>query len=218
MRIEKLTENKIRIVLKTEDLEKKNIDLQTIMTPSSESQKLFLEMLSQAQKEVGFNTDGYRLLIEGFSSQEDFLIFTITKYKEDVEKTKTDYKTKAKKLFVKRKLITSDSPCSIYCFTAFEEFCDFCHYLSHHKTIHLKGLMNTSYLYLWEDTYYLILCGIKKEHKSLNPFFTAISEFAKPISSSSNFEAKIKEHGKIMIPKNAIYVGIKYFAKTDSQE
>ena len=36
-------------------------------------------MLEQAKKEVGFNTDGCKLLIESFTS-DDILIFTITKY------------------------------------------------------------------------------------------------------------------------------------------
>ena len=54
MKIEKLTENKIRIILKSEDFKDKNIDLHTIMTKTAESQGLFLEILNKAKKEVGF--------------------------------------------------------------------------------------------------------------------------------------------------------------------
>ena len=58
MKIEKLTDNKIRIIISTEDLKEKNIDLHTFMAEAIESQTIFLEMLNQAEKEVGFVTKG----------------------------------------------------------------------------------------------------------------------------------------------------------------
>ena len=52
MKIEKLTENKIRIILMPEDLEEKDLDLHTIMARTAESQGLLLEILSKAKKEI----------------------------------------------------------------------------------------------------------------------------------------------------------------------
>lgn len=218
MKIEKLTENKIRIILRDEDLQEKNIDLKTLMTPSSKSQELFLEMLSQAQKEVGFDTDGYRLLIEGFSSSEDSLVFTITKYKEKIEKNKLSPSQESKKLLIKRKTVSSQNPCSIYSFHQFDEFCDFCNYLNQNSSIHLRGLMENSCLYYWNNTYYLTLIGIHPNHKSIEQFYTAISEFATPVSSSKGLEAKIQEYGNKMIKRNAIYTGIKFFSTLIEKE
>ena len=43
-------------------------------------------MLLKAEKEVGFYTEGYKLLVEAFSSPDGLFVFTITKY---VEKTAT---------------------------------------------------------------------------------------------------------------------------------
>ena len=81
MKIEKITENKIRILVKSEDIHEKDIDLHTIMTKAIEQpQGFFLEMLNKAESEVGFNTDGYKLLIEAYSSPDEDLVFTITKY------------------------------------------------------------------------------------------------------------------------------------------
>ena len=42
MKKEKLTENKIRVIVSTEDLIKTNTDLNSIMAKAIESQKLFL--------------------------------------------------------------------------------------------------------------------------------------------------------------------------------
>lgn len=55
MKIEKLTENKIRIILDMQDLQEKNIDLHSFMSDSLESQDLFYDMLDKAEKEVRFS-------------------------------------------------------------------------------------------------------------------------------------------------------------------
>ncbi len=67
MQIEKITENKIRIILNIQDLQEKNIDLHTFMSNSIESQDLFYEMLNKAEKEVGFETKNYKLIIESLA-------------------------------------------------------------------------------------------------------------------------------------------------------
>lgn len=64
MRFEKINENKIKITLNSEDLIKKNIDFHVFMSSSIESQDLFLDMLNQAEKQVGFITKNYLLRIE----------------------------------------------------------------------------------------------------------------------------------------------------------
>ena len=63
MKIEKITDNKIRIILNLEDLEAKNIDLHSLMSNSIESQSLFVEMLDEAEKTVGFYTKDSKIMI-----------------------------------------------------------------------------------------------------------------------------------------------------------
>ena len=70
MRIEKITENKIRIILNLEDLKENNINLHDFMSNSPESQDLFLDMLERAENEVGFKTKDYRLMIEAIATSE----------------------------------------------------------------------------------------------------------------------------------------------------
>ena len=67
MQIEKISENKIRITLNIQDVEEKNIDLHTFMSNSIESQDLFFDMLDKAEKEVGFETKDYKLMIEALA-------------------------------------------------------------------------------------------------------------------------------------------------------
>ena len=86
MKIEKLTENKIRIIVNSYDLENKNLDFKTLLSRTLDSQGFFLDMLEKAKTEVGFNTDGCKILVEAFSTTDEYLIFTITKY---VDKSNT---------------------------------------------------------------------------------------------------------------------------------
>ena len=67
MKIEKLTENKIRIILKREDFKDKTIDINQLFLTTPESRELFLELLNRAEKEVDFDTTGHKLLIEASS-------------------------------------------------------------------------------------------------------------------------------------------------------
>ena len=67
MQIEKLNENKIRITLNLEDLKENNIDLHSFMANSIESQDLFYTMLDKAEKEIGFQTKDYKLMIEALA-------------------------------------------------------------------------------------------------------------------------------------------------------
>ncbi len=67
MQIEKITENKIRITLNIQDLQEKNIDLHSFMSNSIESQDLFYDMLDKAEKEIGFETKDYKLMIEALA-------------------------------------------------------------------------------------------------------------------------------------------------------
>lgn len=209
MKIEKITENKIRIILKQEDFKDKSIDIKELLLTTPESQHLFLEILNRAKKEVNFDTDGYKLLIEAFFQNEDVFIFTITKYIESNIKIKNKPK---RYLTVKRKSQILNNSSYIYQFNVFEDFCEFCDSINKNKHIDLKGIFKTSILYFYNNTYYLVIDGINLCHKSLNLLHSSLLEFSNPSTFTKNFRFKLKEHGKIIIKNNAINTGIKYFS------
>ena len=208
MKIEKLTENKIRVIVNLEDLKKNNLDYHTIMEKPIESQKLFLEMLLRAEKEVGFYTEGYKLLVEAFSSSDGFFVFTITKYMEKTTTPPNKVKVKAKK---KTKTLDVKSEHAVYKFSAFETFCELCNSLNCLPNFSSKKLAKNISLYLYNDTYYIVLSHIHTEYEQIQSFYSVISEFATLVSHSETFELKLLEHGKAIMKKNAIETGIKYF-------
>ena len=211
MKIEKLTENKIRIILKQDDFKDKSINLHTIMTKTAESQGLFLDILDKAKKEVGFDTEGCRLLIEAFSTLDDIFVFTVTKFAVNNEES-ANLPSRPKKLKVSRKHINLNKEIVIYKFSNFDNFCDFCKLIGNSKKLELKNLVGTSSLYIFNDSYYLVLCNMNTNNSSLATFSAYIAEFAEHISYTSSFEGKLKEYGKCIMKKNAIRLGIKYFA------
>ena len=205
MKIEKLTENKIRVIINTDELGENHINLHNIMTKAIETQDFFSLMLKKAEKEVDFHTEGCKLLIEAFSSLEDVLVFTITKYLPDSE-------TRKKKLVVKRKSFDKTSKLAVCQFENFEVFCEFCNSIKSLHKIEIAKLAKNTAIYSWKDSYYLVLRNINTTYPSINLFYSTISEFGKLLSYSEHFEFKLLEHGKVLIKKNAFDVGFSFFA------
>ena len=70
MKIEKLNENKIRVTLNIDDLAERDIDYHSFMSNSIESQSIFIDMLNKAEREVGFNTEDCRIMIEALALKD----------------------------------------------------------------------------------------------------------------------------------------------------
>lgn len=210
MKIEKLTEDKIRIIMDASDIKLKNLDIKDILSKAIERQGFFLDILEKARNEVGFDADGCKLLIEAFSNSEDIFVFTITKYSSDI-KNKTF--TPNTQLKVKRKSLNYSNKQALYRLNSFDEFCEFCECLAKSYKFNIKNLSKNTYLYLYNDTYYFFMKNITLGNNALNNFYSIASEFLTPVHYSNNFESKLLEHGKQIIKGNAIVTGIKYFTK-----
>lgn len=207
MKIEKLNENKIRVTLNLDDLIERNIDYHAFMSNSIESQSIFLDMLNRAEKEVGFNTDDCRIMIEAIALKDGRFIFTITKYaREEINDSLPKFNpSKKMSLHIKRKNNTPENSKAIYCFETFEAFCDFCKFIknSTYKDIILDVSRNSS-LYEYNSNYYLILSNIDLNLKASLFVFNAITEFSHFISNPELYERKITEYGKLIMESNAI--------------
>ncbi|HBC85168.1 MAG TPA: hypothetical protein DCZ30_07260 [Clostridiales bacterium] len=80
MKFEKLNEDKIRITLSSQDLVEKDIDFHSFMSNSIKSQNLFLDILEEAEKKVGFVTKDYKVRIEALAMNDGDFIFTVTRF------------------------------------------------------------------------------------------------------------------------------------------
>ena len=85
MKFEKLTENKIRVIISNEDIPKENINNKKFVKFALENQDFFTKILALAKKELNFDYEGSKLLIEAFLFSDEILIFTITKDSSNVK-------------------------------------------------------------------------------------------------------------------------------------
>ena len=206
MKIEKLTENKIRIIIDLDELSKKNIDIHSLVKNNDMTHSLFQTILTEAEKQFGFKVKNCKLLIEAFSTSDGYVIFTLTKYKNDVSTN-----TPTKKVKYKRKSFNTSYKNAIYKFNNFDEFCNFCTYCNFSKLEDLRGFAKNISLYEYKNIYYLIFTNINIEFTYTNLFYTSISEFSNLISNSLALKSKLIEHGNPIFKTNAIKYGIKYF-------
>lgn len=140
MQIEKLNNNKLKVILSANDLEENNIDLNTFMANSLESQELFFDILDMAEEKFNFYVDNSKLVIESVSLANNIFIFTITKLSE--------YKNK-------------DSQNYIYCFNHFDQLASIFSFIKK-KTF--------SSIYTYNDKFYLIIDKNDKLNTILEEF------------------------------------------------
>ena len=208
MKIEKLTDNKIRIIFDIDDLAKKNIDIHSLIKNTDGTQKFFKKILKEAEKEVGFDAQDSKLLIEAFISNDGFFILTFTKIANETQIKKSIMPK------VKRKDFNLSSKYDIYQFETFNEFCNFCTYLKTTKLGNLKKFAKKISLYEYNSKYFLVFAEIDTEFKDSSLVYVSICEFAKLASNSSCFSSRLLEYGKPIYKNNAIQNGIN-FAETN---
>lgn len=211
MKIEKLSEDKIRITLNLEDLEKKHINFRDFMTNPAESQDLFLDVLKEAEEKVGFVTKDYKVMLEAFATPDGFFVLTVTRLVPEKDASKK------RKVHIKRKTNPINTSLAIYRFQIFDTFCQFCNYLAHSNLKNLAGLAGRTVLYKYQDKYYLVLENLHANSKLFKPFVSAITEFASSVPEADLFSTKLKEYGEIFIKSNAIKICSKYFCSNSKK-
>lgn len=203
MRFEKITENKIRITFNLDDLSEKDIDFHSFMANSDETQALFLDMLDQAEKEIGFITKDYKLMIEALATADGNFILTVTRSLPEMAKPTI------KKLHGKKKDRNTFTKSAIYKFTNFDDFCNVCSCLDDEYINSLNKIVSSS-LYLLNNNYYLVL-KIKSTNNLLKNLYCIISEFASYKKYSKLFEHRLFEYGTVIIKTKAFSKVKKYF-------
>lgn len=193
MKIEKINENKIKVTVNNSDLEKNNLDIHSFMSNSIESQCLFLGILDKAEREIGFDTDNYKLSIEALALSNGNFIITVTRINKE--------NLKSKRVQAYRKSNNLNKQKIIYHFSNFDDFCNFTNFLSISSPNLMKQITPTQLLYKYDNSFFFILNNINNE--SIHQITSIISEFANLIENSDLIFNKIKEYG-VLISSNSI--------------
>lgn len=204
MRFEKLSNDKIRIILDLQDLEDNDIDYQSFMSNSSDSQKLFMEILDEAEEQIGFITKDYKLMIEALATIDGDFIITVTRSLPDFDITSA-YKKRTIKAKRKSNKLTTDT--IIYEFNNFDDIFDFVLLLKNLNISGLTAFTKDFALYTYKDNYYLVMDNIDKNFEDIKTFLCALTEFGKSINNSNLFKSRLNEYGTLLV-KNNFYKSI----------
>ena len=207
MKFEKLSENKLRITLNISDLADKNIDYQSFMSNSIDTQKLFLDMLDKAEQEIGFTTKNYKIMIEALVTSSGEFIVTVTRSLPEglgISSKKRSFKAK-------RKSINSLNNKIIYSFSSFDDFCLFCNSLDKNIVKNSTKISKDITLHLFKNTYYLLIEDINLNYIYSKPLLNSISEFGAISHNSSILSYELSEYGKLIFKNNAIKLCLKFF-------
>lgn len=208
MKIEKVNENKIKVTISLNDLEERNIDLNSLNYNSPAAQELFWDMMEQAEIEFGFNTSDAQLVIEAIPDSDEGFVVTITKVDEDgdFESFHKYIKSRFRKsdLKVKKRARKICSTIIIYSFTDFDDI------VSLSKKIY-STYNGESTLYKCRDTYYLMLTRNNLSAAGIRSFETVLNEFGDKVPNVSFYEGYLNEHGSKIAESNALDIVNSYF-------
>ena len=138
MQIKKINNNKLKVILSIHDLDKKNIDIDSFLSNSIESQDLFFEILDVAEEKYDFNIENHKAIVETISLDNNMFVLTITKFTSNFENINTNYTT-------------------IYCFDDIDNIFNIYQFINR----------NNTYIYEFENNYYLLLNHSDKKTETI---------------------------------------------------
>lgn len=200
MKIEKLNENKIKIIFNNKDLEENQITVHSFMSNSIENQKLFLKILKIAEKELGFITENYKISVETLTQTNDTFTLIVSRFTDKIKKANTS------KLHTSRRLSHLEDTVSLYKFSNLETLLDFSKFISKNFPEINLLLDGKNSLYKLDNSYFLAIDKILFDKKIIFKITCLLSEFFEFINISDITFSKLKECGNLLIDKYAINI------------
>jgi len=203
MKIEKVSENIIKVTISYNDLEERNLDLNALNYNSPAAQEFFWDLMEQAEEQLGFNLSDSQLIIEPVPDTNEGFVITITRIDEDgeFESIHKYIKSRMKKsdLRVKKKSRKISSPLFVYSFRSMDDVCQ------------LAGKLEQLYsgestLYKCRGTYYLTLTRSGLPIVNSKHFDLLLNEYGTKIPNINFFEGYLNEYGEKIVEYSALEV------------
>ncbi|MBQ5589248.1 MAG: adaptor protein MecA, partial [Anaerotignum sp.] len=91
MKIERISENQLKLTLTKDDLKERDIKLEDLITPSEKTQKLFRDIMEQALDEEDFiSSENTPLMVEAVPMGTEGIMIIVTKVNNKDKKGNAD--------------------------------------------------------------------------------------------------------------------------------
>jgi adapter protein MecA 1/2 len=193
MRLERLTVNKIKIFLTSDDLHDRGLSKDDIWKDSIKWHQLFHDMLEEASEEFDVEIQG-SVAVEIFSLQAQGMIMIITVEDNSEEEEEILFDG-----FLEMQVRVEGCENLLYQFESFEDIIVLTHRLF---SIQVSG----GSLYAYNDQYYLLMNNI--DPSNIEKIAAFLSEYGNPSILSTHVLA---EYGNLIIENKAVETILKYF-------
>lgn len=190
MKVEKVNDNKVKIILSFEELEMRNITINDIEKNNSAARNLFTSLIEENNLDEDFGCEDVQLFIEASSDNTNTFILTITKtdYLPDI----SDYSKNENKM-----LYRIDS--RLFEFNSLDTILDFCKIAKDENLFFGKNS-----LYKYEDKYFILFSDNAIKNKKFIKTFVMISEYTSRYFSYDLYYKTLTEKGKIIVANRAL--------------
>ncbi len=193
MIIEKIKENKFKILLSLKDLENKNIDFHSFMSSNIENQSIFKEIIKQLKSEYNFCADISSFSISTFYIYNKSFIIIITSYQKNDTFSRV----------ITNRHIPALNDINIYRFENYNEMKIFFDFIKSESNFLYNSLLDCL-VFNYNNLFFLVI----NENEISDVFYTTIdkylSEFSFKINNPNNFYIKLIEYGNKITLKKAI--------------
>ena len=182
MKIEKINNNKLRIIFTIKELENQNIDYQEFMSGSTKCENIISSLLFIAKDKLDFDIKNCNIEVETLEVLQGNFVVIVTKY----EKKTSILKPKRKQGDIKNNYC-------IYEFSTLDSYLEFSNFLKKNfQDIYIIYQKDSEVYYIY-NKYILIISGNDFSENSIKIFNSSITEFATFKSCSPILVSKIKE-------------------------
>ncbi len=195
MKVEKINDNKIKITLSLEELEKRKISLTDLEHDSSLAKNLFLSLIEESDLEDEFKLENSQLFIEAFSDNNNTFVITITKIDAIPELLKYNNEN----MPIKNKVSTYKVESNIFEFENLDKILSMC---AASKNENLFFGRNS--LYKLNDRYFIIFKKSSVKNKKFIKTFIFLSEYCTSYYNDEIFEASLIEKSTNIIKSTAL--------------
>lgn len=199
MKIERLSQDKIRIFLTFDDLTERGIKKEEMWREIPKVRDLFGEMMDQAYSELGFDAAG-PLAVEVFTLPAQGMVVIVTRGKTEADRD-DDFDDLEEEHVYEMEVTLEQSDVVSFMFSDFEDV------ISAAKRLILIPVEGGS-LYKYNSNWYLQLEPCEMEERMFQYLISLLSEFG--VASSIN-RAVLEEYGKTIMPEYAIKTLFKHF-------